>query len=133
MSGGMTTWRKTLEAFAKVASQFGMFAATYGLAAILYTEHPTQVVITGASGSDEALMLEAAANEVFRFGKVVLRVTPETALDHLPPALRQTLPHLPKDKALAVVCMGTNCLPPTSDPDELKQILQKGIAETAAG
>jgi uncharacterized protein YyaL (SSP411 family) len=125
--------RKTLEAFAKVAPQFGLFAATYGLAAILYSEHPTQVVITGATGNDEALKLETAANEVFRFGKAVLRVAPETVLDHLPPALRQTLPHLPKDKALALVCMGTNCLPPTSDPEELKRILQKGIAGTAAG
>ncbi|WP_218275989.1 hypothetical protein, partial [Pseudomonas sp. GW460-R15] len=39
--------RKTLEAFASVAAQYGLFAATYGLAAILFAEHPTQVVITG--------------------------------------------------------------------------------------
>lgn len=125
--------RRTLEAFAKVAPQFGLFAATYGLAAILYVEHPTQVVIAGATGSDEALPLEAAARQVFRFGKAVLRVTPETSLDHLPSALRQTVPHLRKDKAQALVCMGTNCLPPTSDPEELKRILQKGIGGTAAG
>jgi uncharacterized protein YyaL (SSP411 family) len=124
--------RKTLEAFAKVAPQFGLFAATYGLAAILYSEHPTQVVIAGPVGNDEAIQLEAAAHQVFRFGKAVLRVTSETPLDHLPPALRQTIPHLPKDKALALVCAGTNCLPPTSDPEELKRILRKGIAGTAA-
>src|SRR5439155_13932169 len=35
--------RKTLEAFAGIAPQYGMFAATYGLAATLYAHHPAQV------------------------------------------------------------------------------------------
>ena len=125
--------RKTLEAFAGVAPQYGLFAATYGLAAILFAEHPTQVVITGAAGDEAALKLEGPANGVFRLGKAVLRVTPESSLDHLPAALRQTLPHLPKDKAQALVCAGNTCLPPTSEPEELRAILQKGIAGTATG
>src|SRR5246127_4074029 len=90
--------RKTLEAFAGIAPQYGLFAATYGLAAILFAEHPTQVVITGAEGDAAAEKLERAANDVFRFGKAVLRVTPATSLEFLPVALRHTLPHLPKDK-----------------------------------
>ena len=125
--------KKTLEAFAGVAPQYGLFAATYGLAATLFAEHPTQVVITGAGDDEAAGKLEEAANSVFRLGKAVLRVSTESALDHLPTALRQTLPHLPKDKAQALVCAGNACLPPTSDPEELKQILRKGIAGTAAG
>jgi uncharacterized protein YyaL (SSP411 family) len=125
--------KKTLEAFAGVAPQYGLFAATYGLAATLFAEHPTQVVITGASGDEAAQKLEEAANSVFRLGKSVLRVTPESSLDNLPVALRQTLPHLPKAKPQALVCAGTTCLPPTSDAEELKRILLKGIAGTAAG
>jgi len=125
--------KKTLEAFAGIAPQYGLFAATYGLAAILFAEHPTQVVITGAEGDPAAEKLERAANDVFRFGKAVLRVTPATSLEFLPVALRQTLPHLPKDKPSALVCSGHTCLPPTSDPEELKRLLQKGIAGTAAG
>src|SRR6202020_599296 len=39
--------QKTLEAFAGIAPQYGMFAATYGLAATLFAHHPMQVVITG--------------------------------------------------------------------------------------
>src|SRR5437899_1922061 len=77
--------------------------------------------------------LERAANDVFRFGKSVLRVTPATSLEYLPAALRHTLPHLPKDKPSALVCSGNTCLPPTSDPEELKRLLQKGIAGTAVG
>jgi uncharacterized protein len=125
--------KKTLEAFAGVAPQYGLFAATYGLAAALFAQHPTQVVITGAPGDKSALELEEAANSVFRLGKAVLRVTPEASLENLPLALRQTLPHLPKDKAQALVCAGNTCLPPTSDAEELKRILHKGIAGTAAG
>ncbi len=125
--------QKTLEAFAGIAPQYGLFAATYGLAALLFAEHPAQVVITGAEGDPAADKLERAANDVFRFGKAVLRVTPFTSLEYLPVALRQTLPHLPKDKPSALVCSGNTCLPPTSDPEELKRLLQNGIAGTAAG
>ncbi len=127
-------WAKnTLEAFAGVAPQYGLFAATYGLAATLFALHPTQVVITGPAGDPSAARLKEAANSVFRFGKAVLRVTPDASLINLPVALRQTLPHLPKDKAQALVCAGTTCLPPTSAPEELQRILSKGIAGTAAG
>jgi hypothetical protein len=125
--------KKTLEAFAGVAPQYGLFAATYGLAATLFAEHPTQVVITGASGDATAQKLEEAANSVFRFGKGVLRVTPEVSVEKLPAALRQTLPHLPKEKALAFVCAGTTCLPPIGDAEELHRVLQKGMTGTAAG
>jgi uncharacterized protein YyaL (SSP411 family) len=125
--------KKTLEAFAGVAPQYGLFAATYGLAGTLFAEHPTQVMITGAPGDEAALKLEEAANSVFRLGKAVLRVAPSASLENLPVALRQTLPHLPKDKTQALVCAGNTCLPPTTDAEELKRILQKGIAGTAAG
>jgi uncharacterized protein len=124
---------RTLEAFAGVAPQYGLFAATYGLAATLFAEHPTQVVITGATGDQAALRLEQAANSVFRLGKAILRVTPEAPLEILPRALRQMSPHLPKDRAVALVCADSACLPPTSDGQELKRIVEKGIAGTAAG
>jgi uncharacterized protein YyaL (SSP411 family) len=125
--------KKTLEAFAGVAPQFGLFASSYGLAAVLFAEHPTQVVITGAAGDAGAQKLEAAAHSTFRLGKAVLRVTPESSLENLPAALRLALPHLPNDKAAALVCTGATCLPPVSDPDELVKLLEKGIAGTAAG
>jgi uncharacterized protein YyaL (SSP411 family) len=124
---------RTLEAFAGVAPQYGLFAATYGLAATLFAEHPTQVLITGANGDETALRLEQAANSVFRLGRAIVRVTPQASLETLPGALQQMWQHLPKDKAVALVCADRTCLPPTSDAQELTQILQKGIAGTAAG
>ena len=122
-------WAKAgLEAFAKVAPQFGMFAATYGLAARLFAAKPTQVVVAGPNEDDKVLELEETANAVYRFGKTVIRVSPETPTTHLPPALRETLSNLPTDKPLAVVCLGKTCLPPTNDPAHLRAMLENGAA-----
>ena len=87
-----------------------MFAATYGLAATLFAHHPAQVVITGpANDRTAAHALESAANSVFRFGKSVLRILPGVRPASLPLALRESLPHLPKDQSLALVCSGNSC------------------------
>ena len=123
--------QKTLEAFAGIAPQYGMFAATYGLAATLFARHPLQVVITGRADDPAAQALEAAAHRVYRFGKSVLRLTPGASLVNLAGALKETLPHLPADKAMAVVCAGQICLPPTSAPPQLTALLESGAAGVA--
>jgi uncharacterized protein YyaL (SSP411 family) len=116
--------RQTLEAFANVAGQFGLFAASYGLAASLFSRHPIQTVITGERGDPLADKLEAAAHGVFRFGKTVLRVTPEhLASGALPGALRETLPGLDAVRPQALVCSGTSCLPLINDPENLANAL----------
>jgi hypothetical protein len=123
--------KKSLEAFAGVAAQYGLHAATYGLAATLYARHPVQVIVTGRADDPTAQALEAAAHSVYRFGKSVLRLTPGLTLHHLAGALKETLPHLPADKPLAVVCAGQTCLPPTSDPEQLVTLLENGAANAA--
>lgn len=124
--------KKTLEAFAGIAPQYGMFAATYGLAATLLSRHPLQVVITGRADDAAAKALEDAAHSVYRFGKSVLRLAPGSSLANLAGALKETLPHLPADKAMAVVCAGQTCLPPTSDPAQLISILSEDHRLSAA-
>ncbi len=123
--------QKTLEAFAGIAPQYGLFAATYGLAATLFARYPLQVVITGRADDPAAQALEAAAHRVYRFGKSVLRLTPGASLANFAGALKDTLPHLPADKATAVVCAGQTCLPPTGDPAQLVALLENGAAGTA--
>ncbi len=123
----------TLEAFAGVAPQYGMFAATYGLAAALRSSHALQVVITGAEGDARAAALEAAANSVYRFGKAVLRVTPQIlSSDLLAPALKETIPHLDANLAQAFVCAGTSCFAPVADPAKLLEMLSSAIPQAAA-
>ena len=124
--------QKSLEAFAGVAPQYGLFAATYGLAATLSTRHPLQVVVTGPAGDVTAEELLEAAHGVYRFGKAVLRIVPGASLENLPAALRQTLPHLPADEPLAIVCSGQTCLPPTSDPEQLRALLETLAAGATA-
>jgi uncharacterized protein YyaL (SSP411 family) len=124
----------TLEAFAGIAPQFGIHAASYGLAALLHARRPFEVVITGASDDPQADALETAANSVFRFGKAVLRVTPErmASRDALAPALAETLPHLRADVAQALVCVGTTCRPPVVDPSALIALLAQTTATRSA-
>jgi uncharacterized protein len=121
---------KTLEAFVGLIPQYGLFAATYGLAALLHSRRPMQVVITGAAGDARAAELEKAAHAVYRYGKAVLRVTPEQlAKSALPAALRETLPHVDAAIAQAFVCVETTCFPPVSEPNSLAALL----VETTAG
>ena len=116
----------TLEAFAGVVTQYGLFAATYGLATVLFARHPLQVLVTGATGDETALRLDRAARSFYRFGKAVLRVTPGLAAGStLPPALRQTVPHLQAEVAQAFVCAGGTCYPPLQEPEKLLELLEK--------
>jgi uncharacterized protein len=115
---------KTLEAFAGLVPQYGIFAGAYGLAALLHARGVLQVVILGAAEDPRAAALEHAANEVYRFGKSILRVTPEQiASASLAPALRETLPHIGASTAQALVCVETTCYPPVADPARLKSLL----------
>ncbi|MGA9937685.1 MAG: thioredoxin domain-containing protein [Candidatus Acidiferrales bacterium] len=124
---------KTLEAFVGLIPQYGLFAATYALAALLHARHPLQVVITGAAGDAKADELERAANGVYRFGKVVLRVTPERlAAGSLPAALRETLPHLDASVAQAFVCVETTCFPPVAEGAQLASLLAKSATGAKA-
>jgi len=120
----------TLEVFAGVAEQFGIFAGTYGIAAILYSTPHTQVVIIGED--ERAQQLEAAALAPFALGKAVVRLPHnEVVAQNLPPALAETIANLPAVKqpqSVAVVCADFSCRPPISDPDELERTLRELLA-----
>jgi uncharacterized protein len=123
---------QTLEAFSGIASQYGLFAASYALAALLHARHPLEVVVTGAAQDPLAGRLERAAASVYRFGKAILRVTAERlAADSLPPALKETLPHLRADAPQALVCVNTACQPPVTDPEKLAALLIGSATTTA--
>ncbi len=114
----------TLNAFAGAAPQYGLFAASYSQAAVLHTRGAIEVVVTGRADDPVAQQLERAAAETFRFGKSVLRVTPEShATMWLAPALAETLPHLRANVAQALVCTGTTCQPPVTIPEKLRALL----------
>ena len=122
----------TLETFAGVAEQFGIFAATYGIAVVHLLESPVQVVVIAENGAaDAATSLVAAANAVFAFNKSVLRLTVNQAVaGNLPPALAATIPNLPdlkSGKAFAVLCSGFSCQPPIQNAAELRSALESTL------
>jgi hypothetical protein len=116
---------QTMEVFAGMAGQYGIFGATYGIAAVHFSEPHTQVVIVGSGA--EAEQLERAALRPFRFGKAVVRLEAGEAVPgKLPPSLAMTVPNLPGIRdavATAVVCSNFACQPPIQDPVQLSEVL----------
>jgi len=125
---------QTLETFAGVAEQFGIFAATYGIAVLHLLENPVQVVVIADRERDEtAKSLVAIAVAPFAFNKSVLRLTTNQAVaGNLPPALAATIPNLPRlsaGEAFAVLCSGFACQPPITDPAELQRALHSALQQ----
>jgi uncharacterized protein len=124
---------RTLKLFAGVAGQYGIFVATYGIAAVHFSQPHTQVLVIGSD--DLAMQLYFAASAPFALNKSVLRLAAnETVPQNLPPALAKTIPHIPgihSGKSMAVICAGFSCQPPWFEVDELKRTLQE-IPKTGA-
>lgn len=120
----------TLEAFAGVAEQFGIYAGTYGLASVWMARAHTQVVVIGEGPEAEAMYAEALAP--FALNKIVLRVTDAAGVKAaLPPALAETIsavPGLQDGRTVAMLCSGFVCQPPLYEAGELRLALQKAIA-----
>jgi uncharacterized protein len=117
---------QTIELIAGLAGQYGLFAATYGIAATHLAHSHTLVVIFG---NDElANRLHKVAVAAYSATKSVIKLAPNQAVpQNLPPALAETIPQMPavkEGKTVAVVCSGFTCQPPTFDPDQLARGLQ---------
>ena len=123
---------QTLETFAGVAEQFGIFAATYGIAVLHSLENPLQVIVIDAEDA-AADHLCATALASFAFSKTVLRLKPNHAVaENLPAALAATIPHLPElhgGNSFAVLCSGSTCQPPVFSADELQKKLRAASHE----
>jgi uncharacterized protein YyaL (SSP411 family) len=133
-SGYRDKAEQTLEAFAGVAEQFGIFAATYGIAVIHFLESPVQVVVlTGQESDGPGNTLSAVAAAAFAFRKSTLRLNANQAVSqNLPPALAATLPNLPQlssGGSFAVLCSGFACHPPITDPAELRRAVDSAIKQ----
>jgi len=116
---------QTLEVYAGIAAQHGIFAATYGLALVQFIQPHTQVVVVGKD--DAAAELYRAAVRPLGLSMAVLRLDADKAVaQNLPPALAETIPNLPAlggGRSFAVVCSGFACQPPIFDAQELARAL----------
>jgi uncharacterized protein YyaL (SSP411 family) len=115
----------TLELLAGAAGQYGLFAATYGIAAVYFAEPHAQIVVVGEDEIAQQLYDEAIVAS--SFGKSVLKLNFSQAVEaNLPPSLAATIPHFPsvKDsKTCAIVCSSGTCQPPAFSVEELRKLL----------
>jgi uncharacterized protein YyaL (SSP411 family) len=120
---------ETLEVFAGIAEQFGIYAGTYGLASIWFARPHLQVVIVGSG--DTAHALYRTAVRPFALNKTVLHVMDsESVAAYLPPALADTVPNLPglkEGRPIAVVCSNFTCQPPIDDPEALLEEIRRNL------
>jgi uncharacterized protein len=119
---------ETLETFAGVAEQFGIFAATFGIAVLHYLESPVQVVVVaGDDGKTDAAEMLDVAIKPFGFNKTVLHLAKgQVVAANLPPVLAETIPNLPQvheKKSVAVICSGRSCQPPVFGASDLNVAL----------
>jgi len=115
-----------LNLLASRAGDYGLFAATYGLALTNHLRAPVEVVVVGNPEDERTRVLITAAHQASKAGKRVLALSPETVkTGDLPAGLASTLPNLPLDGTpLALVCVGTSCKPPATTPEALASALQ---------
>jgi len=118
--------KETLEVFAGVAGQFGIYAGAYGVASVWMARSHTLVVVVGEGPQAAELYTEALSP--FALNKIVLRVRNAASLQTtLPPALSESLsavPGLQRGAAFAMLCSGFTCLPPVHTPSELRSALR---------
>ena len=125
---------RTVELFAGMAEKYGLFGATYGIAAVHFSQPHTQVVVVGEGEPLERL--RSAATAPFAFNKAVISLSSNRAVtQNLPPALAETIPHVPgiqSGNAMAILCSGFACEPPVSDVRQLVETLSHALRERAA-
>ncbi len=121
---------QTLETFAGVAEQFGIFAATYGIAVVHLLESPVQVVVI-AEEDGNANSLEEAAIAALGLTKSTLRLSANQAVPkNLPPALARTIPNLPQlqtGRSFAVLCSGSSCQAPVFEALKLREAVAAAL------
>jgi uncharacterized protein len=118
---------RTLDLFAAKAGDYGLFAATYGLALANHLRASMEIVIIGAPRDSRREALWHAAQDAPVAGKRVLVFSPEAVTTgSLPAGLAATLPHLPLDGGpVALVCSGTSCQPPVRTTEDLIEALRR--------
>jgi uncharacterized protein len=131
-SGYRDKARQTLDVLAGTAGQYGIFAATYAIAAMYLSQPHTQVVLVG--DGDLSGELYSAATKLWAFNVAVLKLASnESVLENLPPALADTIPHLPFVKpgmSAALVCHDFRCEAPIAEPSALVDRLQNLLRQS---
>jgi len=108
---------KSLRLFAERLQRMPQAVSHMLLALDFALEEPKRVVLAGNVSSAEGRSLLRAAHSIYQPNKVVLATTGPVE------SFAKTL--LPKDgKPTVYLCTGNACLPPTHEPEKVKQLLR---------
>ncbi len=114
--------RRTLEAFAVHAPDYGPFAAQYGMALFHHLYPPASAIIVGPSEDARTKELWLAALETYRPGRTVAAFPPDAA------------PYPAATEPTAYLCAGDACAELITDADILRTQLQNfGVPPAEAG
>jgi len=127
-------WRerhqKLVTAFGAVASELGLFASAFLLAADWLVHPATHLVVSGPRDDPQAKELHRRALAAFVPRRVVVRLVPDAPRNRLPAALHGFAEAAESVRAIA--CTGDRCLTPSSDPAEWSARLRSLIPAAAA-
>ncbi len=107
--------RRTLEAFAAQAPDYGPYAGYYGLALGHALAPPALAVIVGQADADDTRALLQAARTTYRPGKLVSLMPPDAHTGQYPPG--------EDGRAVAYCCAGQTCSAPIYDAAVLRETL----------
>ena len=110
---------RALRLFADKYSSYGYFASSYARAAQAATALGLHVTIVGDRSDDRTRLLQRAAWGHVAPGKTVETLDVETAAKRGLPADKDGLPY-------ATVCIGTVCLAPVTDAEEMRGQMAQG-------
>jgi uncharacterized protein YyaL (SSP411 family) len=122
--------RALVTAFGAVASELGLFASAFLLAADWLVHPATHLVVSGPRDDGLAKELHGRALAAFVPRRVVVRLVPDSPAERLPAALHGFADAAESVRAIA--CTGDRCLAPTSDPEEWSARLRSLIPAAGA-
>ena len=117
---------KTLQTFSGSIERNGLYLASYGTALYYHLNPPPQVIIIDSDTSEQTEKLISAGYSSAQPGVSVYVFNGHNdAHQNLSPLIKSKIAGTNNNRnAVAYVCAGTECSPPTGDPMELVEILR---------
>ena len=123
--GGVPAYReeaaRALAAYAHEAASVGPQAAPWALAVMRFAEHPTHIVVVGRRGDAQAGALLRAGLRIAEPLRSVQLLDPDADAE----TIAREGYTVEAGEATAFVCLAGVCLPPTSDPARLPELVAR--------
>ncbi len=123
-----------LKAFLTEGLSYGLFVSAYAQAVEVFLNHPLQVVIVGDRADPVTQALHRAALRPYRLGAAIIHMPPEGPSRLMTGPLASVLAGRAapgSGRAVAYVCSGSACAEPTSDADQVTDLVRAfGLASS---